>query len=364
VYSSVRYNISIVAHAVVSFEQRIAFCQAFPTDMKGSPPFQKSSADGVYLRCIPIQKNKQNPMAELEPLRFELGLDLEDTHVLVTGGKGHIGSVAVAAFVAAGAKVSSLDYLYDAHTNTEPDVIETADGKGRLQQIQCDITDTASMTRAWDAAARRFGVVESCIALAGRDLSALEQTESLCDVDAASWLQVLQTNVGGTFLTAQLWLRGIRNHVGSSSTTSLRNPGLILIGSEAGHFGVRTNAAYAASKSAIQGGLLQSLRADAPRIHPRARVNAVAPGPVETTAFHDETGGPGTKEWWTECEATTALRKPVATESVARSLLFLASERWSANVHGQVLNVDSGKQGAVMWPPQSDGQRHKVLSDG
>ena len=319
-----------------------------------------------YFRCTQpsMHKDNQKPMARSTPTNFELGLDLENTHVLITGGKGHIGSVAVAAFVAAGARVSSLDYKHEVHTNTEPDPVGTAKGRGRLQQIHCDITDAASMTRAWDSATRRFGVVESCITLAGRDLSTLEQTESLCDVDAASWLQVLQTNVGGTFLTAQLWLKGIRSHVESSSAISLRNLGLVLIGSEAGHFGVRTNAAYAASKSAVQGGLLQSLRADAPGVHPRARVNAVAPGPVDTTAFHSETGGPGTVEWWTECEATTALRKPVAIESVARSLLFLASERWSANVHGQVLNVDSGKQGAVMWPPPSDGQRRKVLSDG
>lgn len=45
----------------------------------------------------------------------------------------------------------------------------------------------------------------------------------------------------------------------------------------------------------------------------------------------------------------TALKKPVPPESVAKSVLFLASENWSGNITGQVLNVDSGKQGKVMW---------------
>jgi NAD(P)-dependent dehydrogenase (short-subunit alcohol dehydrogenase family) len=39
----------------------------------------------------------------------------------------------------------------------------------------------------------------------------------------------------------------------------------------------------------------------------------------------------------------------VPPASVAKSILFLASENWSGNITGQVLNVDSGKQGKVLW---------------
>lgn len=48
-------------------------------------------------------------------------------------------------------------------------------------------------------------------------------------------------------------------------------------------------------------------------------------------------------------EYRTALKRPVPLESVAKSILFLASESWSGSITGQVLNVDSGKQGKVMW---------------
>ena len=45
----------------------------------------------------------------------------------------------------------------------------------------------------------------------------------------------------------------------------------------------------------------------------------------------------------------TALKKPVRPQSVAKSVLFLASENWSGSITGQVLDVDSGKHGKVMW---------------
>ena len=45
----------------------------------------------------------------------------------------------------------------------------------------------------------------------------------------------------------------------------------------------------------------------------------------------------------------TALGTPVPIISVAKSILYLASEAWSGYVTGQILNVDSGKQGKVMW---------------
>jgi hypothetical protein len=51
----------------------------------------------------------------------------------------------------------------------------------------------------------------------------------------------------------------------------MNNVSLIIIGSESGRFGERGNADYAAGKSAVQGGLVQSLAGDIARIFPRGR---------------------------------------------------------------------------------------------
>jgi enoyl-[acyl-carrier-protein] reductase (NADH) len=44
-----------------------------------------------------------------------------------------------------------------------------------------------------------------------------------------------------------------------------------------------------------------------------------------------------------------AKKVPVPVEDVAKSILFLASESWSRSIMGQVLAIDSGKQGKLLW---------------
>lgn len=57
---------------------------------------------------------------------------------------------------------------------------------------------------------------------------------------------------------------------------------------------------------------------------------------------------------------STALKQPVPPMSVAKSILFLASEVWSGHVTGQILNVDCGKQGKVMWMKQEAAESNVV----
>ncbi|KAE9380505.1 NAD(P)-binding protein [Stipitochalara longipes BDJ] len=167
-------------------------------------------------------------------------------------------------------------------------------------------------------------------------------------MDVEQWRRTQRVNVEGTFLTARTWLRQLREYSLAGRKEEFRNVGLIIVGSESGHFGERSNADYASGKSAVQFGLVRSLMGDVNRVWEGARVNAVAPGPVDTVQFRKECAE-NPNQFWLDAEATTALKKPVPPEAVAKSILFLASENWSGSITGQVLNVDSGKQGKVMW---------------
>lgn len=130
----------------------------------------------------------------------------------------------------------------------------------------------------------------------------------------------------------------------------MRNISFIVIGSEAGILGVPGNPDYAASKSAVQGGLVSSLAPDAANIHPRARVNAICPGAVNTPQFQKECATIGSNMVkWVESEASVALRQPVALMDIARFCLVLASERWSGSTTGQSMRIDGGKSGRIYW---------------
>lgn len=274
---------------------------------------------------------------------FDLSLGLEGTHVLITGGSGLIGQHVVHAFLAAGAQVTVLDLQA-----TSPFL----SSQQNLTYFSADITQ--DLDAVFTQAEARHGPVACCVALAGLDLSVLTQSdEGICGMALAEWRRVMDVNVTGTFLTCQRWLRGIRDAVGQEphADEGLRNVALIIVGSESGTFGVRTHPAYAAGKSAVQYGLMRSLAKDAPRVFARARVNAVAPGAVDTPRFREECERYGERWKYEECEATVGLRKPVPPGDVARQILMLASERWSGTVHGQVLAVDGGKMGSVVWGP-------------
>lgn len=283
---------------------------------------------------------------------FDVGLGLESTHVLVTGGCGLIGRVVVEAFLSAGSKVSVVDLAVASDS--------VFSGRQNVCFYPASITDADQLNAVFNEAGHRYGPIECCIALAGLDLSVLSQSESLCDMDPKEWQRVFDVNVNGTFLTCQRWLRGIRSASQDPEKASkLKNVSLVIMGSESGTFGVRTMAAYAAGKSAVQYGLLRSLAKDAPRIYPKARVNGVAPGAVDTDRFKEECERYGEQWRFEECEATVGLAKPVPPEDVARTILFLASERYSGSVHGQLVPIDGGKTGSVCWTKEELAERKR-----
>lgn len=281
-------------------------------------------------------------------MALDLGFGLEGTHVLVTGGNGAIGQVTVAAFLQAGAKVTVFDVkLIDiAQTASQSPHGKLLNDPARFAQLRVDIASPESVAQGFAAAQARFGLVQVCVALAARDLSYCPHHGSLLEMPFAQWQETFRTNVHGTFLTVQHWMRQVQQR----ATPETRNLSLVIIGSESGHFGELGNPDYASGKSAVQYGLLQSLRKDLVLVHPRARANAVAPGPVDTPQFRREVAE-NPEQYWLDCQATTALRRPVSLQGVAKAILFLASEAWSADIMGQVLNVDSGKSGKLLWPP-------------
>jgi 3-oxoacyl-[acyl-carrier protein] reductase len=239
---------------------------------------------------------------------------LAGRRVLVTGASGGIGAACVRAFLAEDAWVA-------AHYHR---------GRERAEVLGANVVAGADLTRE-DEADRLFaeiGHVDVCAAVAGVWPS---EDVPVWELPLERWEQTLRANLTASFLTARAFYR-------QGGET------LVLVGSTAGLFGEAGHADYAAAKSAILHGLLLSLKNEAARVSPTARVNAVAPGWTESpmTRGHVDPESVG------RLTRTMALRKVAQPEDVARQVVVLASNELSGHVTGQVVTIAGGMEGRVV----------------
>jgi 3-oxoacyl-[acyl-carrier protein] reductase len=241
--------------------------------------------------------------------------------VLVTGASGGIGSATARAFAAEGARVV-------AHYHRGR---ERAEELG-VPAVQGDLTDEGDVARVFDEARTAVGTIDVCAAVAGVWPQA---DEPVWDLPIERWEATLRANLTATFLTARAFLGEVRR-TGHGS--------LVLVGSTAGRFGEAGHADYAAAKSAIQVGLLLSLKNEIVRIAPRARVNAVAPG----WTYSPMTRGALDESLVRGISRTMALRKVAVADDIARAIVVLASDELSGHITGELVTVAGGMEGRTI----------------
>lgn len=248
--------------------------------------------------------------------------------VVVTGASGGIGAACARAFAGEGARV-----LVHYHHGEERAHALAAE-LGGAPIVQADLTNERDADRLFAEARDALGTLDVCAAVAGVYPA---EDVPVWQLDLARFERTLSQNLVATFLTA----RGFLREVAASGRGAL-----VLVGSTAGRFGEAGHADYAAAKSAIQGGLLLSLKNEAARLGPRVRVNAVAPG---------WTASPMTRGLLEEDDVrritrTMPLRKVATPEDVAGQVVVLASERLSGHVTGQLVTIAGGMEGRVVHP--------------
>lgn len=114
-----------------------------------------------------------------------------------------------------------------------------------------------------------------------------------------------QVNARGTFLTVKHFLRSART---SQQTLGkeLDNLAIVVTGSETGKFGQEGHGEYASGKAGLQYGLVRGVKNEIVRLNSKARINAVAPGWVDTSMIQGKLDDP--TEMWAEAQATYVSR--------------------------------------------------------
>jgi NAD(P)-dependent dehydrogenase (short-subunit alcohol dehydrogenase family) len=138
--------------------------------------------------------------------------------------------------------------------------------------------------------------------------------------------KTLEVNLVGTFVAGREAARRMRERRGGS---------IVNISSVSGIRGNSGRSAYGASK----GGVLTLTKVMAVELAPMGiRVNAIAPGPIETPlveAMHTQEARSG----WMR---TVPQRRYARPEELAGAALFLLDDRRSSFVTGQTISVDGG----------------------
>jgi NAD(P)-dependent dehydrogenase (short-subunit alcohol dehydrogenase family)/peptidoglycan/xylan/chitin deacetylase (PgdA/CDA1 family) len=160
------------------------------------------------------------------------------------------------------------------------------------------------------------------------------------------WDKTYNTNVRGTFLTIKHFLRHASNFQ-QVSGEEVKNLAIVVTGSECGKFGQAGHSEYASGKAGLQYGLIRSVKNEIILLNKSARINAVAPGWVDTKLIKGRLDDP--KEMWTEAQATVPLAKIAQPTDVARTVAFLASHRAAGHISGECISVDGGMEGRIVW---------------
>jgi len=247
--------------------------------------------------------------------------DLAGKRVLVTGASTGIGAAVAKALAAHGATVVLHYNRSEAEAQEVAAAIEAAGGSCHLQRG--DLGKSGEASRIVDAAADALGGLDVLINNAG---SLIRRTpfEELSDELIG---QIIDLNIRSVIEASQAVLPHLERRGGGS---------IINVGSIAGTSSGGSGAAvYGASKGFVHNLTRHLAGLFASR---NIRVNAVAPG-VIATPFHAATPP----------ERMEAMRKSIpmarigTADDVVGAFLFLASERMSGYVTGQVIHVNGGQ---------------------
>ncbi|MDX2201293.1 MAG: SDR family oxidoreductase [Hyphomicrobiaceae bacterium] len=248
---------------------------------------------------------------------------LEGKSAVVTGGGSGIGRAIAMLFAAEGARVAVVDRDEAGARATAADAIAAAGNPA--QAYACDVGEPAAVAATAAQILAAQGGIDILVTAAGFSCGGTVLTTSVQDWDA-----VFRANVGGTWLWARAAIPSMQQRGGGS---------IVTFASQLAVAGGRGNSAYIAAKGAILS-LTRTMALDfAPD---RIRVNAIAPGAIETPMLARSFARHAEPETVRDASRRRhALQRFGTPREVAEAALYLAGDG-AAFTTGTTLVVDGG----------------------
>jgi NAD(P)-dependent dehydrogenase (short-subunit alcohol dehydrogenase family) len=238
---------------------------------------------------------------------------LSEKVAVVTGAARGIGRAIAERFLAQGYRVALLDVDAATLARTEQEL-------GDVLALECDVAVPEQVRASVDRVSARFGRIDALVNNAG-----IAVFKPLLETSFEEWSRVLDVNLSGPFLCTQ-----------ACAPVMLRNGGgaVVNISSISGLRASTLRVAYGTSKAALDH-LTRQQAAELGNLG--IRVNAVAPGPVDT-AMAKQVHTPDIRAGYHDA---IPLNRYGTEEEIAEAVLFLCSDA-ASYINGQTLAVDGG----------------------
>ncbi len=242
--------------------------------------------------------------------------ELQKQLALVTGAARGIGLATTVKFLDEGWQVAMLDI----DGETLADAYQQLACPDDTMKLECDVSEPQQVANTITAMETRFGRVDSLINNAG-----IADFMPILETDFSVWSRILAVNLSGPFICTQACVPLMLKNGGGS---------VVNIVSISGLRASTLRVAYGTSKA----GLIHLTKQQAAELgNSGIRVNAVAPGPVDT-AMAKKVHGPEIRK---DYHDAIPLNRYGSEKEIAEVIFFLASDR-ASYVNGQVIAADGG----------------------
>lgn len=233
---------------------------------------------------------------------------------LITGSSRGIGKAIALKLAEKGYSVI-INYDID-ETAAEHTAKEIRDTGGEVMQVKADVSWKEDAENLVEQVIERWGRIDVLVNNAG----ILPSPRKIEEISDEEWDRVMAINLKGTFYCTRASVPYMKKE---------KSGNIVNISSVAGKEGGTVGAHYAASKAGIIGFTRSLARELAPY---NIRVNAVAPGPVDTEFLSDNIK--------TKLSRLSLLGRIARPEEVAHAVIFLVENE---HITGETINVNGGR---------------------
>ncbi len=237
---------------------------------------------------------------------------------IITGASRGVGRATALRLAEAGANVV-VNFLKE--EQKAANVVALCKEKGAdAIAVQGDVSIWQDAQALAHKAIEKFGRIDLLVLNAG-----IWEGAPIEEMSEETWNKVLNTNLKAAWAMTKACVPAMKKQASGA---------IVLVSSTAGQRGEANYSNYAASK----GGQISFTKALATELAPRIRVNAVAPGWIETAmvrpVFEDE-------NYKSSVINSIPLKRMATTDDIALSICFLLSD-WSRHITGEIININGG----------------------